>query len=153
MRKKWLRKGAVNRWLQNGKVIRIIDPILDDNFARAKNAIGSILLPSVAMLESDIVDLIEEVINGMGIDCVREKVIGTGSRIDLYLPCCRTGIEVKKGKPNTKAVAKQLRRYGKSDCIDFLIFVSERGLHYHIKETNGKPVHYISLSSNWGLTV
>jgi len=126
----------------------------ENNAAKqAKDAIESVKLSSLVDFEFEVVNEIERVLREDGFDVIREKKIGPRSRIDLYLPQYRIGIEVKKGKPNTKIVAAQLERYAFSSDINALILVSERGLHRHLSDAHGKQIHYVSLAGNWGLTV
>jgi hypothetical protein len=102
--------------------------------------------------ESCIVDIAVKALQEKGIKVDREVVVAKGSRVDL-LTEDGVAIEMKKGKPNTKSVAKQLQRYAGSDKIEAIILVSERGLISHLTEANGKPVRYVALSHNWGLTI
>ena len=58
---------------------------------------------------------------------------------------------MKRGKPNTAAVAEQLERYCASDQLDAVILVTERGLFTYPRECNGKRVERVVLSKRWGL--
>lgn len=102
-------------------------------------------------LESEIVKVISEELIFGGIPHAIEVRIAPHCRIDI-LTYDGIGIEVKKGKPNTGAVARQLQRYAVSDMVKGLILVSERGLFSVIAEAHGKPVEYIALVHNWGIT-
>lgn len=104
-----------------------------------------------ARLESDVVEEIKKRLTSAGIRCIKEFKIAARSRVDLWV---EDGIviEVKKGKPNTKLVSRQIERYAASEKVKAIILVSERGLVRHIEEANGKPVRYIALSKNWGIT-
>lgn len=102
--------------------------------------------------ESCVVDIVEKSLRAKGINVDREVVVAKGSRVDL-LTEDGVAIEMKKGKPNTRLVAKQIQRYAGSDKVRAIILVSERGLISHLNEANGKPVRYVALSHNWGLTI
>ncbi len=105
-----------------------------------------------ARLESNIVEVAQRVLLEKGIETDREVTVARGSRVDL-LSKDGVAIEMKKGKPNTKRVAKQIERYATSEKVKAIILVSERGLVSHLTTANGKPVRYVALSHNWGLTV
>lgn len=110
-----------------------------------------------ARLESDVVEDVKTCLNQHGIPFKTEVVLpgvtGRGARIDFFVEKYGIGIEIKKGKPNTGAVARQLERYASSDIVKGLILITERGLRYHIETAHDKPVRYVSLAFNWGLTV
>jgi hypothetical protein len=102
-------------------------------------------------LEADVVDAISECFAQHGIAFRREVKLSSGCRVD-FLVDGGVAIEVKKGKPNASAVSNQLLRYAASCKVKAIVLVSERGLIRHITEAHGKPVRYISLSHNWGIT-
>ena len=102
-------------------------------------------------LEADVVDTISQCLYQHGITFRREVKISQGCRVD-FLVDGGVAIEVKKGKPNASAVSSQLSRYAASSQITAVVLVSERGLIRHITEAHGKPVRYIALSHNWGIT-
>lgn len=118
---------------------------------RILEVVRGIKLPP-ARLERFVVDEIAKNLVSEGISFEREVFVAKGSRVD-FLVEGGVVIEVKKGKPNSKTVARQLERYASSDMVSEVILVSERGLVWHTSEANGKPVRYVSLSRNWGLTV
>jgi len=113
-------------------------------------AVRSIHLPPVR-LESDVVDEIRKVLDGAGISFELEVVVAPRCRVD-FLVEGGIVIEVKKGKPNTRTVAAQVQRYASGEKVKAVVLVSERGLVHHIGEAHGKPVKYVALSKNWGLT-
>lgn len=106
----------------------------------------------IVSLESDVVSLIEEKLTDAKIGYSREVVVSKRCRVDL-LTDDGIAIEVKKGKPNSNSVSRQIQRYAESEKVNAVILVSERGLFSHLTEANGKPVGYISLSSNWGIAL
>jgi len=103
-------------------------------------------------LESEVVDRIKEELDRAGIEYKSEVRIAPRCRVDL-LAAGGVAIEVKKGKPNSKVAARQVARYAAAKGVNAVILVSERGLMSHIEESSGKPIGYVALSRNWGLTV
>jgi RecB family endonuclease NucS len=64
------------------------------------------------------------------------------------------GIEVKKGKIGSRAIAAQIERYGRDPLVDELVMVIERTVFEPPQVTStGKRVHYVSLSKNWGVAL
>ena len=102
-------------------------------------------------LEADVVEAISKCLSQHGITFRREVRLSTGCRVDLLVDG-GVAIEVKKGKPNTRAVSSQLLRYAACSQVTAVVLVSERGLIQHLTEAHGKPVRYIALSHNWGIT-
>lgn len=60
-------------------------------------------------------------------------------------------IEVKAGKPNSHRLANQVERYAQFPEVEAVVIVVERNVFHVPSCVNGKPVHYVSLSSNWGV--
>jgi len=110
-----------------------------------------IRLPPVR-LEAEVVQALGEALTAVGIAYEREVTVAPRCRVD-FLVEGGVAIEVKKGKPNTKSVAAQVRRYAAGEDVTAVVLVSERGLVYHIDEAHGKPIRYVALSKNWGLTI
>ena len=106
----------------------------------------------LAKTERDIVSLFSSVLTVEGIGHDTEQYVAPRCRVDV-LTDDGVVIEFKRGKPNTKRVSEQVERYTKSDRVKAVVLVSERGLHRHISEANGKPVEYVALSTNWGVVV
>lgn len=109
-----------------------------------------IRLPPVR-LESDVVDAIKEGLGRAEISYESEVTVAPRCRVDLLVEG-GVAIEVKKGKPNSRTVAAQVRRYASGEDVQAVVLVSERGLVHHITEAEGKPIAYVALSKNWGLT-
>jgi hypothetical protein len=120
----------------------ILDQILE--------AVRGIKVP-VVRLESQVVDAIKEALNEDGIEFESEVTVAPRCRVDLFVEGSIV-IEVKKGKPNSRSVAAQVSRYASGKDVRAVILVSERGLVHHITEAHGKPVKYVALSKNWGLS-
>jgi len=114
-------------------------------------ATRSIRIP-VVRLESEVVVAIIKALEGAGLAYEREVTIAPRCRVDLLVEGA-VAVEVKKGKPNAKSVASQVARYASSEMVETVVLVSERGLHYHIEEAHGKPIKYVALAKNWGLTI
>lgn len=106
----------------------------------------------VVRLESDVVSEIESKFKNAGIEYKTEVKIDQRSRVDI-LTENGIAIEVKKGKPNTRLVSLQIKKYAESEKVRAIILVSERGLCKHLTESSGKPVEYVSLASNWGVAL
>ncbi len=96
-------------------------------------------------------DTIASTLHNAGVPFSREVVIGDGCRID-FLCDGGVGIEVKPGVPNSTAVRAQVDRYCRCDPITALVLVVERHMIGAPLESRGKPVHYLGLSKNWGIT-
>ena len=82
----------------------------------------------------------------------KEVMVAPGSRID-FLCDNGVGIEVKKGKPNSRKLAAQAARYLKSEKLNGLILLVERSVYQYKKEIYEKPVVYIALSKLWGIAL
>lgn len=80
---------------------------------------------------------------------MHEASLGQRARIDFL--CGRTGIEIKRGRPNVKTLAQQLHRYLDSEQLDGLIVVVERAANVP-SLIDGKRVEVVSLNSLWGIT-
>jgi RecB family endonuclease NucS len=95
---------------------------------------------------------IGSILNRLGIVHQHEAKLSRYSRVD-FLCADGTAIEVKRGKPNTRQVEQQVQRYCEHNAITRLILVSERGLIRVPQSVNGKAVHTIALSTNWGISL
>jgi hypothetical protein len=87
------------------------------------------------------------VLEGAGVDVVREVRLNARDRIDLLVD--RVGIEVKVTGA-WRDVERQLRRYLESDLLDELVLVTAKALHRQIPQgaVNGKSllVHQLEAS-------
>lgn len=80
-----------------------------------------------------------------GLDVVREVELSGADRIDLYLPGCSIGIEVKIAGSRAD-VERQLRRYAASPAIEALILVTSRAHHARLPlNIDGVPLRVHSL--------
>lgn len=105
----------------------------------------------VVRLEAEVVAAIMKAFRDAGIAYEHEVTISPRCRVDLLVDG-GIAVEVKKGKPNTRRVNEQVARYASSEMVTAVVLVSERGLIRHINEAHGKPIRYVALSHNWGLT-
>lgn len=103
-------------------------------------------------LEIDIQNHIQRMLERRSIAFDREHVLGPRNRVDFL---CEGGIaiELKKGKPGSEALAAQAARYAAFEAVACIILVVERCVFDVPEEVNGKPVHYIALSRNWGVSL
>lgn len=102
--------------------------------------------------EFDIHDAIAVALEEARVLYVREAVLGPRARID-FLCEGGVGVEVKKGKPNSSAVMSQAARYCVFDQVTALVLVVERNVFWHLRESHGKPIHYVALNKGWGLAI
>jgi len=114
------------------------------------DVVSGLKLPPVR-LEKDVVQAIREALLSAEIAFEEEVTIAPRCRVD-FLVGGGVAVEVKKGKPNTRRVNEQVARYASCDMVAGVVLVSERGLFDHLDEAHGKPVRYVALSKNWGLT-
>ncbi len=91
----------------------------------------------------------------LSIACVQfqhEYILGPRARVD-FLCAGGIAIEVKKGKPNSRTLEAQAARYAAFDAVTVVILVVEQNVFQPPEEVHGKPVYYVSLAKNWGITV
>ena len=100
--------------------------------------------------EYDIHAAVARALDEAGLAYEHEYRLGPRRRIDFRVG--RVGIEVKKGRPATSALTRQLRRYLESDELDAVVVVTQRVTA--LPETIcGKPVRLISLNRLWGVAL
>ena len=102
--------------------------------------------------EFEIHSKVADALSRDGIQFRREVPLGDRCRID-FLTQGGIGIEVKRGKPNSGAVRRQLERYAARDSVAGIIIVVDRNIFDVPSELNGKPIEYISLSHLWGIAL
>ena len=103
-----------------------------------------------ALYENDIHQMVADRLSEAGLPFVHEAKLAPGCRIDFL--AADIGIEIKKGKPDAKALARQLMRYAQSEQVAALIVLSQRTVALP-SETAGKPVHGIVLNHLWGVAL
>ena len=62
------------------------------------------------------------------------------------------GVEIKKGRPASSDLVKQLRRYLASDALGGVVVVTQRATALP-GEILGKPVMLVSLNRLWGVAL
>ena len=113
------------------------------------SALSAVRMPAQPE-EYDIHAAVAKALSEAGLEYEHEYRLGPRSRIDFRVG--RVGIEVKKGRPATSGLTKQLRRYLESDDLDAMIVVTQRVTA--LPDTIcGKPVVLISLNRLWGVAL
>ena len=122
-------------------------PVLEMD--RIINVLASVRVPAQPE-EYDIHAAVAEALAGAGLAYAHEYRLGPRCRIDFAVG--RVGIEVKKRRPATTQLVRQLRRYLESDVLDGIIVVSQRATA--LPDTIcGKPVRQVSLNRLWGVAL
>ena len=108
-------------------------------------------MPEVAAIyPNGIHGAIAEALAAAGLEYEHEYRLGPRRRIDFRVG--RIGIEVKKGRPASSALAAQLRKYLESDELDAVIVVTQRVTRVP-NAIDGKPVRLLSLNRLWGVAL
>ena len=113
------------------------------------DALGELRSP-FAFYENDLHEQVAGRLHDAGIACVHEAKLGSGCRIDFLAGSI--GIEIKKGRPDGKQLAKQLARYASFEAISAIIVISERNVTLP-KSVLGKPVQLVVLNHLWGVAL
>ncbi len=108
--------------------------------------------PRILAVEAELQTEIASALAREGIRYEREHWLGARNRID-FLVDAGVGIEVKKGKPSSKAVNAQVSRYLSFPSLSALVLVVERNVFAPIHEAHGKPVHYVALNRQGGVAL
>ncbi len=112
-------------------------------------AIREIRAP-VTISEQELHDLVAQALNDKLIPNRHEVMVAPRCRIDFLAQ--GVGIEIKRKRPNLKALMSQLTRYLASPMVQSLLLITERDPG--VPETLlGKPLKVISLSTLWGIAV
>ena len=127
----------IGRMALNRQITEIID------------ALAAVRMPAHPE-EYDIHAQVASALGAAGLEYAHEYKLGPRCRIDFRVG--RVGIEVKKGRPASSDLAKQLRRYLASDELDAVIVVTQRVTHLP-ERIDGKPVYLISLNRLWGVAL
>ncbi len=122
-----------------------LSPIID----RVAAALSAVRMPAQPE-EYDIHGAIAEALAAAGLEYEHEYRLGPRRRIDFRVG--RIGIEVKKGRPASSALAAQLRKYLESDELDAVIVVTQRVTRVP-NAIDGKPVRLLSLNRLWGVAL
>ena len=116
---------------------------------RVADALATVRMPAQPE-EYDIHAAVAEALAAAGLDYVHEFKLGPRSRIDFLVG--RVGVEIKKGRPASSDLTRQLRRYLASDALDGAIVVTQRVTALP-GEILGKPVMLVSLNRLWGVAL
>ena len=103
-----------------------------------------------AFCEMDLHAMVRKCLTDHGIAFVHEARIGAGCRID-YL-AGNVGIEIKKGKPDARALSAQLARYAGCDQISALVVLTQRSVSLP-KRIGSIPVYGLVLNQLWGVAL
>jgi len=100
--------------------------------------------------EYDLHRLVMDCLLQAGIDCRHEVALAPRCRIDLM--CGRTGIEIKRGRPDRARLLLQLERYARCGDVDALILICEGTVNVP-RTVCGKPVRLVCLNRLWGIAL
>lgn len=114
-----------------------------------ESALRVLLVPAVPG-EYDLHALISAALENAGINAQHEVSIGPRARIDFLAG--NVGIEVKKGKPDKKALLNQLSRYLESDRLSSILVVSQKNVLLP-KRIGAKEIRLLSLDKLWGVSL
>ena len=123
--------------------------MIERELRRVADALASVRMPAQPE-EYDIHAAVADALAAAGLAYVHEYRLGPRNRIDFLVG--RVGIEVKKGRPATSDLTRQLRRYLAADALDGLIVVTQRVTAVP-GEICGKPVMLVSLNRLWGVAL
>ena len=113
------------------------------------DALAAVRMPAQPE-EYDIHAQVASALGAAGLSYEHEYKLGPRCRIDFRVG--RVGIEVKKGRPATSELTRQLRRYLASDALDAVIVVMQRVTRLPAT-IGGKPVYIVSLNRLWGVAL
>ena len=121
----------------------------DERIERIIDALAAVRM-SAQPEEYDIHAQVASALGAAGLPYEHEHKLGPRCRIDFKVG--RVGIEVKKGRPASSDLARQLGRYLASDELDAVIVVAQRVTRVP-ESICGKPVYLISLNRLWGVAL
>jgi hypothetical protein len=126
---------------------------LERKIAGILNALGKVKISRV-LDEVEIHEKIAEQLKQANIVFKHEYKLISHKRFDFWIS--GIVIEVKKQRPETSRLIKQLERYTSAPEVKAIIVVIEKA--YKLKgilpkKLNDKPVYTISLSKNWGVAL
>ena len=123
--------------------------MIERELRRVADALASVRMPAQPE-EYDIHAAVADALSAAGLAFIHEYRLGPRNRIDFLVG--RVGIEVKKGRPATSDLTRQLRRYLAADALDGLIVVTQRVTAVP-GVICGKPVILVSLNRLWGVAL
>lgn len=122
---------------------------LTQSMDRIATVLSTVRMPAQPE-EYDIHAAVADALADAGLEYTHEYKLGPRCRIDFLVG--RVGIEVKKGRPATADLTRQLRRYLESDALDGVIVVTQR-VTVLPTAIHDKPVRLISLNRLWGVAL
>ena len=121
----------------------------ETEIARIEEALARVRMPAQPE-EYDIHAQVAEALGAEGIPFIHEYPLAPRCRIDFKAGC--VGIEVKKGRPASNDLVRQLRRYLASDELEAVVVVTQRATALP-ERILGKPVRLVSLNRLWGVAL
>jgi len=100
--------------------------------------------------EYEIHRMIADALTRADLDFIHECRLLPGRRIDFL--CGRTGVEVKKGRPDSAVLQQQLQKYLECDRLDSVIVVLQRPCRLPAQIAD-KPVYTLALNRLWGVAL
>ena len=122
---------------------------LTPDIARIVDALAAVRMPAQPE-EYDIHGAVAEALAAAGLPYEHEYRLGPRRRIDFCVS--RVGLEVKKGRPASSELARQLRKYLESDALEASVVVTQRVTALPDRIC-GKPVVVVSLNRLWGVAL
>ena len=112
--------------------------------------LGTLRAPQAAQ-EAELQQAVEACLNEHGISFTREAVLGPRARID-FLTEGGIGIELKKGRPESRGLRSQLERYAASEAVQALVVLTQKSASVPAR-VKGKVCVQISLNRLWGVAL
>ena len=122
----------------------------EETAQRVVAALGRVKMRQAGYDEGTLQDEIEREFASSGFDFRREAKIGPKCRPDFMVS--GVVVEVKKGRPDRRAVERQLERYAACPEAEALVLVIERSMPLP-EAIRDKPVHVVSVNANWGIAI
>ena len=123
--------------------------MIDAQITRITAALAAVRMPAQPE-EYDIHAAVARALTDAGLAYEHEFRLGPRRRIDFRVG--RVGIEVKKGRPASAELRKQVQKYLESDALDAVIVVTQRVTALPAT-IGGKPVRLVSLNRLWGVAL
>ena len=122
---------------------------LDRQITEIIDALAAVRMPAQPE-EYDIHAQVASALGAAGLSYEHEYKLGPRCRIDFRVG--RVGIEVKKGRPASGELVRQLRRYLASEELEAVVVVTQRATALP-ERILGKPVRLVSLNRLWGVAL
>lgn len=103
-----------------------------------------------ACSEEELHALAREALARFGLEAHHEVRLAPRCRIDLM--CGSIGIEIKKSRPQTASLVRQLTRYAACPQVEQLLVIAPRAVRLP-KTIAGKPVTMMGLERLWGISL